>query len=51
MLEKVKQVESVHERWEETSMTILGVGQEVLGITAGRTPPADKDTWWWNDKV
>ena len=37
--------------WEETSMTILRVGQEVLSTTAGRRPPGDKDTWWWNDKV
>ena len=50
MLEKVKQVESVQEWWEETSMTILRVGQDVLSITAGRTPPGDKGTRWWNDR-
>ena len=36
---------------EETSTTILRVGQEVLGMTTGRRPPRDKETWWWNDKV
>ena len=50
-MEKVKQVESVQEWWEETSLTMLRVGQDVLSIRAGRTPPGDKDTWWWNDKV
>ena len=29
----------------------MRVGQGVLSITAGRTPPGDKDTWGWNDKV
>ena len=37
--------------WEEWCTTILRVGQEVLSITAGRSPPGDKETWWWNDKV
>ena len=36
MLEKVRRVENVQERWEERSMTILRVGQEALSITAGR---------------
>ena len=44
-------IESVQEWWEETSTTILRVGQEVLGMTTGRRPPGDKETWWWNDKV
>ena len=44
-------MESVQEWWEETSTTILRVGQEVLGMTTGRRPPGDKETWWWNDKV
>ena len=30
---------------------ILRAGQEVLGTTTGRRPPADKETWWWNDGV
>ena len=51
VLEKVKPVESVQEWWEETNMAILRVGQEALGITAGRRPPGDKDTWWWNNNV
>ena len=38
-------------RWEETSTTILSVGQVVLGMPTGRRPPGDKDTRWWNDKV
>ena len=35
----------------ETRTTILTVGQEVLGMTTGRRPPGDKETWWWNEKV
>ena len=27
------------------------IGQEVLGMTTGRRPPGDKETWWWNDEV
>ena len=23
----------------------------MLSITAERTPPGDKETWWWNDKM
>ena len=30
---------------------ILRAGQEVLGMTKGRRPPGEKDTWWWNDEV
>ena len=51
MLDKVRPVESVQEWWVETSTTILRVGQEVLGVTTGRRPPGDKETWWWNGKV
>ena len=29
---------------------ILRAGQ-VFGMTTGRRPPGDKDTWWWNDEV
>ena len=51
VLDKVRPVESVQEWWEETSSTILRVGHDVLGMTTGRRPPGDKETWWWNDKV
>ena len=44
-------MESVQEWWEETSTKILRVGEEVLGMTTGRKPPGDKETWWWNDNV
>ena len=30
---------------------ILRAGQVVLGMTTGRIPPGDKETWWWNDEV
>ena len=32
-------------------MVILRAGQEVLGMTTGRGPPGDKETWRWNDEV
>ena len=41
----------MQEWWEETSTTILRVGQGVLGVTTGRRAPGDKETWWWNAKV
>ena len=51
VLDKVRPVECVQEWWEETSTRILRVGQEVLGMTTGRRPPGDKETWWWNAKI
>ena len=30
-------------------MVIVRAGREVLGMTTGRRPPEDKETWWWND--
>ena len=39
LLDKVRPLESVQECWEETSKSILRVGQEVLGMTTGRRPP------------
>ena len=32
-------------------MVILRAGQEVLGMTTGRRPPGDKETWWWTDEL
>ena len=51
VLVKVRPVYCVREWWEETSTTILRVEQDVLGMTTGRRPPGDKETWWWNDKA
>ena len=47
-VERKKYVESVQELWDENSTVILGAGQEVIGMSAGRIPPGDK---WWNDKI
>ena len=30
---------------------ILRAGQELLGMTKGRRPLGEKETWWWNDEV
>ena len=51
VLSERRLLESVHELWEENSMVILRAGQEVLGMTTGRIPPVDKETWCWNDEV
>ena len=48
---EVRPVKCVREWWKEPSTRILRVGQDVLGMTTGRRPPGDKETWWWNDKV
>ena len=29
----------------------LRAGQQVLGVSTGRIPSGDKETWWWNDEV
>ena len=51
MFSEKRLLESVQEWWEENSTVILRAGQEVLGMTTGRIPPGDKETWWWNDEV
>ena len=38
-------LENVQEWWEENSTVIVRAGQEVFGMTTGRIPPADKETW------
>ena len=30
---------------------ILKAGQEVLGMSTGRRPPGDRESWWWNEEV
>ena len=32
-------------------MVILRAGQEVLGMSTGRIPPGDNETWSWNEEV
>ena len=49
MYDTSRPMESGQKWWEEASSTILIAGQEVLGMTTGRRPPCDKDTWWRND--
>ena len=50
VLSKKRLLENVQEWWEENSTVILRAGQ-VFGMTTGRRPPGDKDTWWWNEEV
>ena len=51
VLSERRLLEIVQEWWEENSMVILRAGQEVLGMTTGRRPLWDKETWCWNDEV
>ena len=51
VLSERRLLENVQEWWEENSTVTLRAGQEVLGMTTGRRPPGDKDTWLWNDEV
>ena len=44
-------LENVQEWWAENSTLTVRAGQEVLGMTTGRRPPGDKETWWWNDEA
>ena len=32
-------------------MVITRAEQGVLGVSTGRTPPGDKETWWCTDEV
>ena len=51
VLSERRLLENVQEWWEANSTVIVRAGQEVLGMTTGRRPPGDKETWWWNDEV
>lgn len=51
VLEERRLLDNVQEWWEENSKVILRAGKEVLGMTTGKRPPGDKETWWWNDEV
>ena len=51
MLSERRLLENVQEWWKENSTVIVRAGQEVLGMTTGRRPPGNKETWWWNDEV
>ena len=51
VLSERRRLDNVQEWWEENSTVILRAGHEVLGMTTGRRPPGDKETWWWNDEV
>ena len=51
VLSERRLLENVQEWWEANSTVIVRAGQEVFGMTTGRRPPGDKETWWWNDEV
>ena len=51
MLSERRLLDTDQEWWEENSTVLLRAGQEVLGMTTGRIPPGDKETWWRNDEV
>ena len=51
MLSERRLLENVQEWWKENSTVILRAGQEVFGMTTGRRPFGDKETWCWNDEV
>ena len=51
VLEKVRPVDSVQEWWQESSTTVLRLGQEALNITAGRRSLGDNEQWCCNYKV
>ena len=38
-------LKSVREWSEENSTVILRAGREVVGLSTGRRPPGDKETW------
>ena len=50
VLQERRLPDSVQEWWEN-SKVILKAGQKVLGMSTGRRPPGDKESWWWNEEV
>ena len=46
VLEMTRPWDGVQEWWEKNSAAIRKAGEEVLGKTSGKGPPADKETWW-----
>ena len=51
VLETTRHWDGVQEWWEKNSAAIRKGGEEVLGKTSGKGPPADKETWWWSEQV
>lgn len=37
--------------WANSCKIITEVGESVLGKTSGKSPPKDKETWWWSKEV
>ena len=51
VLEMTRPWEGVQEWWEKNSAVIRATGEELLGKTLGRSPPADIETRWWEEQV
>ena len=51
VLREARLPEGVKQWWDHNSEVIKRIGAEVLGMTSGKTPPCDKEGWWWNDEV
>ena len=51
VLEEWTEADTVEEWWRANSGVMKRAGEETLGRTSGKSAPADKETWWWNEEV
>ncbi|KAI5735640.1 hypothetical protein M8J77_020866 [Diaphorina citri] len=51
VMEETRPIEGVNEWWNENSRVIKQVAVNILGKTSGKSPPNDKESWWWNGEV
>ena len=51
VLRSIVLAEDVNNWWNENSAMILRTAEELLGMTSGRGPPNDKESWWWSPET
>lgn len=51
VLGRIEPLEEVQDWWKVNCLEIRKAGEEILGLTSGKSPLPDKETWLWNDEV
>nr|XP_027232040.1 uncharacterized protein LOC113823570 [Penaeus vannamei] len=51
VLEQIELREGVEEWWNLNASMIRQAAEEILGMTSGKGPPNDKETWWWKEEI
>ncbi|XP_063601647.1 uncharacterized protein LOC134777717 [Penaeus indicus] len=47
----LKEVDGKEVTWNALSEVMRTVSKDVLRVTSGKPPKADKDAWWWTEEV